>query len=167
MNLRQKSGLLLLLVFLAVGAWFMWHMGAPRRAALTFLDTFQAALSSNNSSVFLQAVATPVAIQGRTQSEQAEFLQKALRDELSVEGLAVLGREGQFGPLTNIFPVEAAGWAKQVGVPTKECIAFKLERNGQRAEVVLWQQATLNPNQPPSLRLVRCNNVKQLADPKL
>ncbi len=98
--------------------------------------------------------------------EQAEFLTKALADEISPEGLAVLQREGSFGPLATVFAAEAEGWAKQGGVKVEDCVAFKLERNGLRAEVVLAAGTPLAPRLSPlatSMRILRCNNVKQLA----
>jgi hypothetical protein len=39
------------------------------------------------------------AVSGKTAAEQTEFLCKALADEISPEGLAVLKRDGQFGSL--------------------------------------------------------------------
>lgn len=104
----------------------------------------------------------PFALQGRTDAEQTEFLRKALADEISPAGLAVLKRDGQFGPLTNIFPAEAATWTQQAGVNVGDCVAFKLERNGVRAEVVLVGEGSRG-DAKTTFRIVRCNNVKQLA----
>ena len=61
-----------------------------------------------------------------------------------------------FGGLSDVFPIEAAGWAEQAGVKPADCLGFKLERNGIRAEVVLVREGA-------SYRVVRCNNVKQMA----
>lgn len=73
-------------------------------------------------------------------------------------GLAVLQREGEFGTLSDLFPAEASTWAEQAGVKPEDCVAFKLDNNGSRSEVVLVRN---NEN----FHIVRCNNVKQLAIP--
>ncbi|MBI4327376.1 MAG: hypothetical protein HY674_19245 [Chloroflexi bacterium] len=108
----------------------------------------------------------PSAISSRTVPEQIEFITKALRDEISPEGIEMLRKRGQFGPLKDLFPIEAGGWAKQAGVGVEDCVAFKMERNGLRAEVVLMKPSTLN-SQPSTaeahFRILRCNNVKQMA----
>ena len=135
MKVWRAFGLFVLLIIAAGGAWLWWKAGATRRASVQTLQRFNAALTTGNSADLLNAVVMPAAIQGRTGAEQTEFLTKALRDEISPEGLAVLQRDGAFGPLTNIFPAEAQGWAGQAGVKPEDCVAFKLERNGLRAEV--------------------------------
>jgi hypothetical protein len=165
MKMWRVSGLLVLLLIAAGSVWLGWEAGAPRRASVAALQHFNSALSTGNSADLLNAVVMPVAIQGRTAPEQAEFLTKALRDEISAEGLAVLQREGAFGPLTSIFPAEAERWATQAGVKPEDCVAFKLKRNGLRAEVVLARPSTLNAQPSTAFELVRCNNVKQLAAP--
>ena len=68
----------------------------------------------------------------------------------------MLQREGSFGLLRTLFPAEAEKWAKQAGVKPEDCVAFKMERTGVRAEVVLLREGQ-------TLRVVRCNNVKQMA----
>jgi hypothetical protein len=159
----------LLLVVVAV-VWLRWKNGEPRRLAIRTLSQLDTALRTGNSPDLLKLICTPAAIQGRTAPEQTEFLTKALADEISPEGLAVLQREASFGPLTNLFPAEAENWAKQAGVKPEDCVAFKLERNGLRAEVVLAEeqevrgQRTEDRGQPERhYRILRCNNVKQLA----
>jgi hypothetical protein len=67
----------------------------------------------------------------------------------------VLSKEGLFGPLSVVFPNEAASWASAAGVDASSCVAFRLEKNGVVAEVAI---AT---NGVP--RVIRCNNVKQMA----
>jgi len=83
----------------------------------------------------------------------------------------VLKRDGAFGPLANLFPAEAETWAKQAGVKPEDCVAFKLERNGLRAEVVLVRTPDSplvpRPSSLPGYRILRCNNIKQLAQPPL
>ena len=88
-----------------------------------------------------------------------EFLRKALQGEISSEGIVALKKDGEFGPLSRVFPKEAAGWANQAGVKAEDCVAFKLERNGQRSEVVLWKQGI-------TFLVLRCNNVGRLASRK-
>jgi hypothetical protein len=153
------SGLLLLLGGLF---WHFRHADETRRQALQSLSTLADSLQANDSARLLQTVVMPAALQDRTVAEQTEFLTKALRDEISAEGLAVLQRDGEFGSLTNLFPTEGSVWASQAGVRPEDCVAFKLERNGLRTEVVLARQSTLN-TQPPvrgaQFRVIRCNNV--------
>lgn len=164
MNKRYAFAVLTLLIVAACGVWlWRWKQDEPRRTAIHALAGFTAALNTGDSDTLLKTVVLPAAVQGRTAPEQAEFLTKALRDEISPEGLEVLRQQGQFGPLTNIFPAEAQAWASQAGVKPEDCVAFKLERNGLRAEVVLAinsERKTRNAK----LRIVRCNNVKQLAE---
>ena len=151
------------------GIYYLCRQAAPRRQSLATLERLQQALASANSASILDTISLPAAIKDRTAAEQTEFLTKAMHDEISTEGLAVLRRDGQFGPLTNLFPTEAKAWAKQAGVKAEDCVALKLERNGLRTEVVLVKPSTLN-SQPStreaSYRIVRVNNVKQLAESK-
>jgi hypothetical protein len=168
MKWRFTVKVFVLLAIASVLLWLKWERDEPRRNAVNALQHFCAALDTRNSESLLNSVVLPQAVQGRTAAEQAEFLTKALRDEVSLEGLAVLKKEGVFGPLINLFPAEAEQWAKQAGVNVEDCVAFKLEKNGLRAEVVLVNDSrlpsTLDPRpSPPALRIVRCNNVKQLA----
>ncbi len=166
MRAWRTLGISLLLLIVAGGVWLWWKKDEPRRTALAPLQNLANALHRGDSTKLLEAVSIPEAIRGRTTAEQAEFLNKALRDEISPEGLKVLRREGEFGSLTNLFPAEAKIWAEQAGVNPEDCVAFKLERNGLRAEVVLAYDSALRaPNS--ALKIVRCNNVKQLAAAKL
>ena len=160
------GGLVLLAAVLSVLFWVHWQHDAPRRSSLQTLEQLRTALNSPVSDSLLDLIVMPAAMQGRTASEQTEFISKALHDEISVEGLAVLKKQGAFGPLEQVFPNEGKAWADQAGVKPEDCVAFKLERNDLRAEVVLAKLSTLN-SQPStrtaSYRIVRCNNVKQLA----
>lgn len=162
MNTRRPVALLILLVVGAGVATYCWKQGEPRRNSIQTLRQFDRVLSFGGGAPLLDLILQPTALQGRTLAEQSEFLVKALRDEISVEGLAVLQRDGDYGSLTNIFPAEAKTWSNQAGVNAEDCVALKLERNGLRAEVVLVRIADSN-NQIANLRIVRCNNVKQLA----
>lgn len=145
---------------LGVLLWYSWKNDEPRRHSFQAVHTFATALNSGNADALLQTVVLPAAVSGRTSAEQAEFLTKALRDEISPEGLVVLRREGKFGPLQELFPQEAATWAEQAGVKPEDCVAFRMERDSIRAEVVLVRE-------DEAYRVVRCNNVKQLAAAKL
>lgn len=172
MSTKAKSILAFVVVALiAVGAGVYWWVNdAPRRDSLSHLTRLDAALHSANRADLLRLLIIPAALQGRTTPEQSEFLTKALNDEISPEGLAALQRYGDFGPLKKLFPAEAEGWARQAGVYPEECVAFKLERNGLRAEVVLVLIPTYgvqSPKREKSYRIVRVNNVKQMAETHL
>lgn len=150
-------------VLIAVSIGFLlWQKGAPRRSCLQTAAHLQAALQSGDSAQILASIALPASLQGRTVAEQSEFLLKSLADEISADGLAVLQRDGQFDSLTNLFPAEAQQWAAQAGVPVENCLAFKLQRNGLRAELVLAPDSPYRTSHP-TFRVVRCNNVKQMA----
>ena len=159
-----------MLVLVSGFLWYKWKQDEPRRNCIQTLGQLDAALRTGNSPDLLKLICTPAAIQGRTAPEQAEFLTKALADEISREGLAVLQREGSFGPLTNLFPVEAENWTKQADVKPEDCVAFKLERKGLRAEVVLAREPDVGGQKSEvgdRYRIVRLNNVKQLAQTQL
>lgn len=158
----RTAGFLALLLAGAGGYWLWWKADAPRRASIATLSRLDAALHNNASGDLRHVLVMPAAVAARTDAEQSEFLRKALADEISPEGLSVLKREGQFGPLTNIFPAQAAAWSQAAGVNAGDCVAFKLERNGVCAEVVLVCDGPSKDAEAP-LRIVRCNNVKQLA----
>jgi hypothetical protein len=162
----------LVLIFIAIAlvasGLFWWHLGAPRRESLATLAKLEQALHAGGRAELLDLVVIPANVRGYTSPEQSEFLAKALTDEISPEGLAVLRKEGRYGQLREVFPAEAEDWASHAGVMADDCVAFRLERNGIRAEVVLLKQA--KPAVPGRLRtapylIVRVNNVKQLALP--
>ena len=157
MSRALKLVVIVATISLAVwGGYLYWQHDRPRRNAAQAISRLASALINPNSAELLDTVLIPAAIQGRTSAEQLEFLTKALRDEISAEGLAVLRRQGDYGSLEKLFPQEAAAWAGQAGVQPGDCVAFRLERNGVRAEVVLIQEGQ-------AYRVLRCNNVKQLA----
>ena len=122
-------------------------------AAITELD---AALRDPAGADILERVLVPAALAGRTAREQADFVRKALRDEVSAEGIDLLKETGSFGPLAEVFPGKADRWADLFGVNPTNCVAFRADRDGFRAEVVLLRE-------DGGLRVLRCNNVKQLA----
>jgi len=168
MTAKHKAGIVLLAAAALGAALYGWWVhNAPRRASLDTLTRLDAALHSGNRAELLDLLVIPAAVRGRSAPEQSEFLAKALKDEISPQGVAVLRRRGAYGPLKKIFPAEAEGWAAQAGIKADDCVAFRLERHGLRAEVVLLKPSTLN-EQPSTAeqryRIVRVNNVKQLAD---
>lgn len=162
-------GIIVLVAVLLAAAWWRVH-DAPRRQSLVSLARLDHALHSASRAELLDLVAIPAAVRGRTAPEQSEFLIKALNDEISPAGLAALKQHGTYGPLRKLFPAEAERWARQAGVNPDQCVAFKLERNGLRAEVVLAKPSTLDPqpaNREAPYRIVRLNNVMQMADSNL
>ncbi len=170
MSTKLKSLIALLVVVLIAATVYWWVHDAPRRESLASLARLDNALHSGSRAELLDLIVLPAAVQGRTAPEQSEFLVKALNDEISPEGLAVLRRRGEYGPLRKLFHAEAEAWATQAGVNPDECVAFKLDHNALRAEVVLVKPSTLHP-QPSTgeapYRIVRVNNVKQMADSNL
>jgi len=155
-----SAGLLMFLVA-AVVVW-RWRQDAPRRACLDTAAQLQTAIQSGDTAKLLQTVALPEALLGRTEAEQSEFLRKALAEELSPEGLVLLQRKGAFGPLQEVLPAEAQDWAAKAGVRVADCVAFRLEHGGGRAcRTRLGQTINSQPSTAP--RILRCNNVKQLA----
>jgi hypothetical protein len=144
-----------ILLALGVGLVF-WQHGEPRRAALEPVANLARVLTKPGSPDLLDAVVVPGAIRDRSSAEQQQFLEKALSDEVSPEGVLALKRHAEFGTPKSLFPNEAAVWSHQAGVNADDCVAFKMQRAGIRAEVVLRREGQ-------AFRVVRCNNVKQMA----
>lgn len=143
---------------LCVAGWFLLRpqpKPKERAQALALMEQLGAALSAPGERALLDLLVVPAAVRGRTESEQNEFVRKALADEVSAEGIRVLAKEGSFGPLAAVFSNEAARWAGAAGVSVSNCVAFRLERNGVVAEVAIATNG--------SPRVIRCNNVKQMA----
>ncbi len=155
MKRGRAIGIGLLLVLVIGFLWIRWQQDEPRRISLNALQTLAHALDAGQADTLLGSLELPQALQGRTSQEQVEFITKALRDEISPEGITVLKRNGAFGSLEKIFPADAEVWAKQAGVSPAECVAFRLEKNGLLAEVVLHLHEK-------NCRIIRCNNVKQM-----
>jgi hypothetical protein len=148
-------------VFAVTGlaAWaaiLFWQHGQPRRQALLEVSKLADTLANNHGAELLDTILIPVAIQSHTQSEQEQFLAKALADEISPAGVEALKGHAKFGPLKAIFPDEAPVWCSQAGVNADDCVAFKMERGGIRAEIVLVHEGQ-------NYRVVRCKDVKQMA----
>jgi hypothetical protein len=144
---RKAIGVSFALLVLAAGFWALrWKQDEPRRLCFQRLQILDDALHSGNAHALLSNIALPAALQNRTAAEQFDFLPKALHDEFSPEGLAVLGREAAFDPLKEIFPVESPNWAVQAGLKIQDCVDFKLERDGLRAEVPALRRGAARRN---------------------
>lgn len=165
---RQIILIFSFLVLVGVGLLsYRWKQDEPRRNCLRSLGNLAASLASSDSTALLQNLVLPRSLQGKTLPEQTEFVRKALQNEISPEGLTVLNQAGHFGPLTNLFPAEAEAWASQAGVKPEHCVAFRFDRsNGPRMEVVFLKSSTPDAQRSTGFRVLRVNNVKQLAEPK-
>jgi hypothetical protein len=80
------------------------------------LGQLDSAFRTGNSLDLPKAACMDAVIQDRTTPEQAEFLAKALTNEIFPDGLTVLQREGSLGTLTSIFPAEVEKWTESAGV---------------------------------------------------
>lgn len=129
----------------------------PEDRALGYAEAFAQAIASPAAGDVRRMVTIPVAYRQRTDQEQEDFIRKALRDEISAEGLDVMREIGEFGPLREIFPAKAEDWTSPLGISPDDCVAFRATKGGVQAELVLFVAG----EQP---RIVRCNNVRQLAD---
>jgi hypothetical protein len=141
----------------AGGFFVIWQKGQPPRAALQASSRLASNLVSTKGSELLDTVVIPVAIQDLTPAEQQHFLSKVLADELLSDGVLVLRGHAQFGSAKSIFPNECAGWCQQAGVNPDDCVAWRMERAGIQAEVLLVHAGE-------GYRIMRCNNVKQMAE---
>ncbi|MDB6005879.1 MAG: hypothetical protein JWR15_2866 [Prosthecobacter sp.] len=102
-------------------------------------------------------VQAPAFLNDRSQPERDLLTLNLLEGEVSPEGLAILTKDGDFGPLRSIFPSEAESWSKALAVNAEECVAFRLQKGGFTAELVLHRQAD------DTYRVLRCNDIRQLA----
>ena len=143
---------------LAVSAVVLfWQHNQTRQTALHSLSRLASALADSHNSDLLDFVLMPVAVRSQTPAEQHEFVAKALSDEISSEGILALKHHAEFGLAKSVFPDEYANWCQQADVNADDCVAFKMERGGIRAEVLLVHDGQ-------TYRVVRCNNVKQMAE---
>lgn len=157
--MRKATYSCLFLVALGVAGWLLWtqwKQGEPRRTAVASLTNFQRSLDAAEAAAVLDSLVIPPSLAARTTAEQAEFVKKALHDEVSEAGIAALRKHASFGPLGEIFPEEAKQWASLAGAAPDQCVAFRMERSGVRAEVVLVRFED-------TYKIIRCNNVKQMA----
>jgi len=158
MRLPRRRVVVFAATAFAVGASILfWQHGQPRRVALHEVSKLADNLANQHGSELLETIVMPAAIRSQTPAEQQEFLTKALADEISPEGVLALKRHAQFGIAKSIFPDEYANWCQQAGVDADNCVAFKMERAGIRAEILLVREGQ-------TYRVVRCNNVKQMAE---
>ena len=139
-----------------VMAVLLWRRGEPRRDALLEVSKLADTLANKHGSGLLEIVVMPAAVSSQTQEEQKEFIAKALADEISPEGVLALKHHAQFGLAKSLFPAEYAKWCLQAGVTADDCVAFKMEHDGIQAAVLLVHEGQ-------TYRVVRCNNVKQMA----
>lgn len=155
MKILRTIGVVALLAIIGCFFWLRWKHDEPRRQSVQVLQNLAAALKSDPSRI-LNVVVVPRVLIGRTQAEREEFISKALREEISEDGIVALENHASFGPLNELFPKQGPDWAKQAGVNPANCFAFKMEHAGVRAEVVLVLEGK-------TYRVVRCDNVKQMA----
>lgn len=135
-----------------------WQAKAPRRAAAEYAHGFVQRLSAADGTGggLHNMVALPAVYDQRTTQEQDDFIRRALKDEISEDGLRVLVEIGEFGPLREMFPAEAEAWTKPHGINPGECVAFRASKDSLPAELVLHVTQS-------GYRIVRCNNIRQLA----
>ena len=159
---RKTTIAVTILVSVAIGfiVFFVrqrWQAEAPQRAAAEYAHLFVQRLASTDSAgVGLRdMVAMPAVYRQRTTQEQDDFIRKALKDEISGDGLRVLVQSGEFGSLREMFPAEAEAWTKPHGINPGECVAFRASRDSLQAELVLHVTQS-------GYRIIRCNNVRQL-----
>jgi len=135
---------------------FLRESRGPKAQAIATLDRLVGLLAESNAGIPPDLVVAPQSIRDLPAAARDQWLRDVLRDEVSAEGLRALAKNGRFGPLPELFPDEAAAWAGAAGVQSADCVAFRMEHGEVTAEVVLAHTRD-------GLRIVRCNNVKQMA----
>jgi hypothetical protein len=149
---------LALLALIAASAVYFFWPNPTRSRAIETLSVFDRALSAADGAKLDSLIQLPSSVAAKTPEDKARWIADVLSDEVSADGVAELRHHAVFGSLLQIFPAEAERWAEAAKLPVSECVAFRLERAGIRAEVVLHQT-------PAGFRVLRCNNVKQMALP--
>lgn len=129
---------------------------APRRNALSTATALNNALTSKEPIKTLDIVTLPPTAKLSAPEEQGRWVAALLSDEINAAGIEEMRRHARFGPLVELFPEEADRWSKGAGVPQESCVALRMDRAGTRAEIVFHDT-------PEGLRILRCNNVKQMA----
>jgi hypothetical protein len=156
MSSRKIIASTLAVLGLAAGlAWWALHAKKRERPAMAARD-FARSVADRDGARLLAAATLPSSMTHLSQDEQQSRLLELLSSEISPEGVEALAAEGQFGPLADIFPDDAAAWTAPCGVSPAECVAFRMERDGLRAELVLHKSGD-------SYKIIRCNNVRQMA----
>jgi hypothetical protein len=140
---------------LAGGLWMLMRWSALRGPTVAAIE-FSRVVSSNDSSRLGDLTKLPAFLAVKTPTEQSKLLLELLASEISPEGTAKLIANGQFGSLKQIFPEEATDWAAASSVSPDDCVAFRMERQGIRAELVLLKSSE-------TYLILRCNNVRQMA----
>ncbi len=163
MNRKTAIALVTLAALVAsVVALVMWRQSkatSAGRPALAHARQLARVLETpTRDSRLRDMVVVPGVCRNRTSQEQEDFLRKALKDEVSEDGLDVLASTGVFGPLREVFPEEAHEWTGPHGLDPAECVAFRATKGALRAELVLHVAED-------DYRVVRCNNIRQLAVP--
>jgi hypothetical protein len=161
----RYSIVVLAITLMGGGGGLYWHQDAPRRSAFHSLEELNVALQTDDEDRLGNLVLLPIALRDRTPKEQAEFISKALKAEISSDGLRVLRKSAVFGSLTNLFPAESTHWAATAGVSPQDCVAFKVVHEGLQSEVVLFRPRadSKSARAISDFQVIRCNNVSQLA----
>jgi stress-induced morphogen len=128
---------------LVLGVFSFWHQDQSRRTALLSVSRLASDLANPCGAELLDTVVMPIAFRSQTPAEQEEFVAKALADEISQKGVHALKHHAEFGSAKSIFPAEYAGWCRRAGVNPDNCVAFKMERSGVRAEVLLVREGKI------------------------
>jgi len=153
---RSKLIIAVIVAFLlAVGSWLLIRHNA-RVAPSTVALEFCRRVESGDASRIREMTKIPAFLSEKTPQEQEHLLLELLSSEISSEGTRKLTSDGQFGSLSDIFPDDADSWAKSFGVSPNDCVAFRMEREGIRAELVLFKSNG-------QYLILRCNNVRQMA----
>ena len=158
LRLVITGSIIVILVCCGIFALNRYRRGEPRRNALAVISEIDRALTSSEVSKTMPLLELSPTLAARSPEDQVQWIAEVLRDEVSAAGLAELRRHARFGPLAQMFPEEAKRWAESAHLAVESCVAFRMERGGIRAEVVLHQT-------PTGFRVLRCNNVKQMAPP--
>lgn len=159
--MKGRVWLVLLIVALLACAVLVWRSPWFKRRPMAewrALDVSAAlveAVAGGTGTGVTSLVVLPAGLADHSVQEKSDFILRALRDEVSVEGLAVMRREATFGSLAKVFPEDAQIWSSSSGVRADDCVAFRLEKNGIRAEIALVTN--------PTYRVIRVNNVRQMA----
>lgn len=156
---RSVVAWILAIVFITAAAIISreYPWSSPRRRAIQPADRLASAVASRNQAEAAKYVQLP---ESSSQLLEGDAIIDTLKEEISPRGVSILARKGQFGPLREVFPAEVDRWAKAFGVNPDHCVAFRMEKDGLRAELVILQQGD-------SFRVLRCNNVKQMAERSL
>lgn len=161
LQLQNRLGLpILITVFIMVGVGFaVWRItSTPKKVSFQVLSRLEDFVSNHKRPIPQELVVLPAVLADKSPSEREQWLRDVLRDEISKEGIQVLMKSARFGSLADLFPESAHTWARAAGAKPEDCYAFRMDRDGITAEVVLVPG-------PDGLRISRCNNVKQMAYP--